>query len=770
MADQSIVSKSRHLGTAASRTADDSDAEASKRRKSKRHSTSSSQDLSTTRSSRRQKAEAEQSLGAPPSGEKDRKRRPRHHRDSTSDPLASGHRSSRSTETLVASQNQGTTYDSIFGKYFPRLLGISESSRWNSSSHNRIQPSKVLESKAPLIYRQSMGNRPTRRESVTAASLTSPSMVSDLTSASNATKHSAGSSSSNSTITQESFSRARRTSQSSRTKDHKRKTSTLSHHESALKSEPLAEASKETRNVFAYIEDDDESQSEKHNASPKLPDVEPKSAIEDIQKPINFPQTRPVKQPETKHTSKTPSGSSDDSDDCTEEEDEEEEEEKEEDLLEQGAESENEEQISLPGSFHSDSGISVGSDSPQRASKSPTLKKEFDISTGIRRSSSQISNDPPLPSLPEHFLRRSRSSSRSTQSSRSFDDASLPPFPPNPPPYPPYPAYNPYPPTPADSPQPASASLRYIRHQQMPSAEYYAPPPQPWFQPTENSHPRSTPHPGMPVSFPHAAPHLRSPSSYIQTNGKETIAGYELLASRLSSFETDKAENDAPLVPVYRKFESLNHRVLLHLQDELSQLEEELRRYDEAIAQRKSRGVHELDSVHRTKSSRRQDAEFGGEIEWGRLQVLGNIFFKIGQYNQALSSYNNLIKSLDTAKYEDIEKYKSWMTEHAPIAEQESRFLTKNGDLMSLLCPDKRVDTFFQLALVLLGVAVLLPTLAFTVVSSFLGRMVVVTIVAGAEIVLIAPTKFGSFVYEKDWGTHALLYAGVMTVMACIVA
>jgi hypothetical protein len=113
---------------------------------------------------------------------------------------------------------------------------------------------------------------------------------------------------------------------------------------------------------------------------------------------------------------------------------------------------------------------------------------------------------------------------------------------------------------------------------------------------------------------------------------RTTAAGYELLANKLS--ETPKKSSSlrkaGTVVPMYRKFEHLNHRVLLHLQDEVCELEEELRYLDESIVQMSPRD----DAGHAYPASRRGDARFGSELHYKRTELLGRIFQKLGQYSK----------------------------------------------------------------------------------------------------------------------------------------
>jgi hypothetical protein len=105
--------------------------------------------------------------------------------------------------------------------------------------------------------------------------------------------------------------------------------------------------------------------------------------------------------------------------------------------------------------------------------------------------------------------------------------------------------------------------------------------------------------------------------------------GYELLADKLSERPKDDAAEEKRVMPMYRKFEQLNHRVLLHLQDEISELEEELRYLDECIAQMSPPG----EEGKTIPASRRAEARYGGELHYRRTDCLGRIYMKLGQYS-----------------------------------------------------------------------------------------------------------------------------------------
>ena len=167
---------------------------------------------------------------------------------------------------------------------------------------------------------------------------------------------------------------------------------------------------------------------------------------------------------------------------------------------------------------------------------------------------------------------------------------------------------------------------------QPPPISYYAPtyaPPAPYSPEAEVSYAMasrppmgpltSTGQQGPPYSLsspPHYEPHPAGPDIT-----KTTVLGYELLAQKLTevSKKDYAASDEGQVVPVYRKFEQLNHRILLHLQDEIAELEEELRSLDECIAQLSSRAEH----GKQYPASRRADARYGGELHYRRTELLG---------------------------------------------------------------------------------------------------------------------------------------------------
>lgn len=135
--------------------------------------------------------------------------------------------------------------------------------------------------------------------------------------------------------------------------------------------------------------------------------------------------------------------------------------------------------------------------------------------------------------------------------------------------------------------------------------------------------PANLPH--IPSTALNTRPPLQIKQHPLPRAEKLPVTGYELLASQLSTRAPERGEK---IKPIYRKFEALNHRLLLHLQDELSELEEQLHRLDhtDTQARRMETGI--------IPASRRASAAAGGELQWHKTDVLGKIGYKLAQYSK----------------------------------------------------------------------------------------------------------------------------------------
>ncbi|OAA45379.1 hypothetical protein NOR_03168 [Metarhizium rileyi] len=157
-------------------------------------------------------------------------------------------------------------------------------------------------------------------------------------------------------------------------------------------------------------------------------------------------------------------------------------------------------------------------------------------------------------------------------------------------------------------------------------------------------------------------------------------SGYQLLAAKLSG-----DAGGQPLVPIYRRFDALNHRLLLYMQDEIAELERQLISLETKDTAKRSYpgGV--------IPASRRQDRWINNNLIDQKTEVLGHIGYKLSQYNQVLASFRK-IQDMPTPTWRDIQMYKTYLTTSKLIIDDETRFLDAANDLVSLTGPSQPAD------------------------------------------------------------------------------
>ncbi len=185
-----------------------------------------------------------------------------------------------------------------------------------------------------------------------------------------------------------------------------------------------------------------------------------------------------------------------------------------------------------------------------------------------------------------------------------------------------------------------------------PSLSNFASPPHSWKFMTANIN--DTPeayYTSIPHMTPEIAPYPRTPTSqgfllpvshpvqegpYEERNipRKPGISGYDQLASSIHS------NNEEFPRPIYRKFESLNNRMLLYLQDEISEIDERLRELDK----------QENQYYGDRPASRRAKARFLSHVQWYRMDLLNRSFAKVEQYSMDVTESDNIFKSLQLIK------------------------------------------------------------------------------------------------------------------------
>ena len=256
------------------------------------------------------------------------------------------------------------------------------------------------------------------------------------------------------------------------------------------------------------------------------------------------------------------------------------------------------------------------------------------------------------------------------------------------------------------------------------------------------------------VSYPENTPAPDAPDL-----SRRTVAGYEMLALELSAQEST-------VKPLYRKFEYLNHRILLHLQDELCELEEQLRTVDEIIAQMDPAAAE----GQRSPASRRGEAYYGTEIHHRRTSLLGRVFLKTEQYNRAMSAYAGMAKDSQAAEQQEVQEYQQWMAKHAPVHEVEARFLHRSEDLVLPGVSKTSVEAATtQSAPAYLPVALMLPLLLYSIIPSLAGRLAVTALIAVGAFIVTATTKIRLLMPMREWAVCGAAYVLLMVAIAgCI--
>lgn len=117
------------------------------------------------------------------------------------------------------------------------------------------------------------------------------------------------------------------------------------------------------------------------------------------------------------------------------------------------------------------------------------------------------------------------------------------------------------------------------------------------------------------------------------SNASQISSGYGLVASHLT--HSTKDEKGA-FPPLYRRFENLNHRVLLHLQDEISQMEEDLNLLDEYEEMHRV-AIAEKEGNKPVPASRRIDAQSQSysSLHYRRMDLMAALIQKTEQYSKS---------------------------------------------------------------------------------------------------------------------------------------
>ncbi|PHH79163.1 hypothetical protein CDD82_2558 [Ophiocordyceps australis] len=297
--------------------------------------------------------------------------------------------------------------------------------------------------------------------------------------------------------------------------------------------------------------------------------------------------------------------------------------------------------------------------------------------------------------------------------------------------------------------------------------------------------------------------------------GKTPMSGYQLVAAKLVG-----GLGGPPVVPAYRRFEALNHRLLLYMQADLVDLESDLRDLDAQDTAERAYGA--------IPASRRHERWTNSILTQQRAEILGQIGYKLQQYNKVLSSMRKL-QQPPPPPLADVHAYKSWLVSSRLIAEDETRFLDETEDLVSLAHhhPDPAPNNSFmadgtatpmppprladpipasslplpstkqagelhasptldcaartaqpqardalqkQLSQLVLAmcIALFVPVAMFTVISSFAGRITVVLVVEAIVAMALLQSRLVLLLdgASSNWLLSASIYFGAMAAVA----
>lgn len=144
------------------------------------------------------------------------------------------------------------------------------------------------------------------------------------------------------------------------------------------------------------------------------------------------------------------------------------------------------------------------------------------------------------------------------------------------------------------------------------------------------------PLPPSPPRSPEDSLHRTTPTKRRDSNASQEPSGYGLLASHLTK---SASQDSGGFPPLYRRFETVNHRVLLHLQDEISQMEEDLHTLDEYEEMHRV-STAEQEGAKPLPASRRRDAQSQAysSLHYRRMDLMSVLIQKTEQYSKSFPS------------------------------------------------------------------------------------------------------------------------------------
>ncbi|RDA85230.1 hypothetical protein CP532_3263 [Ophiocordyceps camponoti-leonardi (nom. inval.)] len=151
---------------------------------------------------------------------------------------------------------------------------------------------------------------------------------------------------------------------------------------------------------------------------------------------------------------------------------------------------------------------------------------------------------------------------------------------------------------------------------------------------------------------------------------KPPMSGYQLLAAKLVG-----GLGGRPVMPMYRRFEALSHRLLLYMQADLIELEKELQMLDSRDTIERGYGI--------MPASRRQERWTNNPLAQQRTEILGQIGYKLSQYNKVMTSVRKT-QDMAVPTLHEMHEYKTYLAANRLLADEETSFLDVPDDLVCL--------------------------------------------------------------------------------------
>ncbi|KAL8708820.1 MAG: hypothetical protein Q9220_006381 [cf. Caloplaca sp. 1 TL-2023] len=235
----------------------------------------------------------------------------------------------------------------------------------------------------------------------------------------------------------------------------------------------------------------------------------------------------------------------------------------------------------------------------------------------------------------------------------------------------------------------------------------------------------------LPVTPPELSPQLPQGRRQQSKRPVPSVDRYAHLASTISS------QDDAVLKSIYRKFDMLNNRILLYLQDEISELEKELQELDAATMQGQMQASETNGRILGLAESK-----LPVQMQKRRAELMTRCASKVNTYNQALSSYSNLTKTLSPTSRADIKTYRKWNAKHVTTGDSDISFLKHQHDLITIpQRPQHSGPLILEYSPVTVALTILTTIIVFKFVPQFFARLVMSAVIGLALMCLISPAS-----------------------------